>query len=442
MGCTHPSPDRAMDSALNIEVSCSRRIKYPPELVEELLDWLHGDRDTLLCCSFVSHLWYSMTRRRLFHTIKLRLDQDDERLTDFILFLGMHETIPTHIRTLHLDSSCSSTHRRIRPMISLDILARLLLHLPQLSELEMTRVMLQPSQSYDTLPVGAFQLDKLTLCLLNDIPAFSDHPDAIGWLQFLSLFSKIRRLNSYMNRLLPTMGDTHRKFLLQYDQRMDSFLHVQSLTIQGLVPAFVDRVISNALATDAGIRHLHVQTSCDFLSHLECIGPILSKCGQHIQSLRIDVRDSISPPKGELHMSAVMAQWDYLQLPKCIDLKILNIVLCISDGDCVTDMSLEACMHIITRTPPSLRRLRITLNALPVDPIYPQEKVCPIVLGSTRHPAFWGCMERIQATLPSLESVTFDMMRDSFRREALPEDARKSITDNLPSLHQRNILQT
>lgn len=143
-----------------------------------------------------------------------------------------------------------------------------------------------------------------TVYRLNDTPTFSAVPDAISWLQLLSLFSHIKYFKSFMNRLLPSAGSLSKKSPPEIDPRMLSFLQVDCLEMQGLVPAFVDKVITNALADNVQIRTLHLQTSCDFLDRLECVGPILSKSGPFIRSIRIDVRDTMCAPTSDFHLSA------------------------------------------------------------------------------------------------------------------------------------------
>lgn len=276
----------------------------PPELIQEILDWLCDEQNTLASCSLVSHTWHFISRPRLFRNITISLHCGDSRLTDFCLFLSQDATIPMYIRSLRLQCAVDEEFKRVRPTLSVDDVAPLLSALPRLSELEIAQVGLQPSDDYDALPIGSFQLDKLTLYRLNDTPTFSSVPDANSWLQLLSLFSHIKYFKSFMNRLLPSAGSMSRKSPPGIDPRMLSFLRVDCLEMQGLVPAFVDKVITNALADNVQIRSLHLQTSCDFLDRLECVGPILSKSGPHIRSIRIDVRDTMCAPASDFHLSA------------------------------------------------------------------------------------------------------------------------------------------
>ena len=284
--------------------STSLQKELPPELIQEILDWLCDNQNALASCSLVSHAWHTMTRSRLFRDITLSLRCTDSRLTNFQHFLKQDGTIPMYIRSLRLQCAVEDESKRYRPVLSVDEIATLLSILPHLSELEIAQVILQPSDDYDTLPIGTFQLDKLTLYRLNDSPTFSAVPDAISWLQLLSLFSHIKYFKSFMNRLLPSAGSMSRKSPLGIDPRMLSFLQVDCLEMQGLVPAFVDKVITNALADNVQIRSLYLQTSCDFLDRLECVGPILSKSGPHIRSIRIDVRDTMCAPASDFHLSA------------------------------------------------------------------------------------------------------------------------------------------
>lgn len=128
-----------------------------------------------------------------------------------------------------------------------------------------------------------------------------------------------------------------------------------------------------------------------------------------------------------------MARWGYLQLSKCDNLESIHLVVLLINGKCTTAMSLEACVQILTRTPKSLRRIRITVKYVPSD-AYDTAKIC-----STSKQFFWDHMERLPDAFPKLECVTFDAIQREGQPMALPEISQM-VKDNLPGLGSRGLL--
>ena len=129
-----------------------------------------------------------------------------------------------------------------------------------------------------------------------------------------------------------------------------------------------------------------------------------------------------------------MSRWGHLQLAKCDNLESLHLVCLLINGKCTTAMSLEACVQILTRTPKSLRSLRITVKHVPSD-VYDTAKIC-----STSKQFFWDHMEQLPGAFPKLENITFDAIQGEGQPLALPEIARM-VRENLPGLDERGLLQ-
>ncbi|KAK0443352.1 uncharacterized protein EV420DRAFT_1724165 [Desarmillaria tabescens] len=52
-------------------------LSIPPELIDEIIDYLWDDKDALIACSFVCRLFYLRTRAHLLHSIELKHTPDD-----------------------------------------------------------------------------------------------------------------------------------------------------------------------------------------------------------------------------------------------------------------------------------------------------------------------------------------------------------------------------
>ncbi|PBK84020.1 hypothetical protein ARMGADRAFT_1067519 [Armillaria gallica] len=57
----------------------------PPELIDEIIDYLWDNKDALFACSFVCRLFYIRTRVHLFHNIELKHTPDDEPSSQKVL---------------------------------------------------------------------------------------------------------------------------------------------------------------------------------------------------------------------------------------------------------------------------------------------------------------------------------------------------------------------
>ncbi|KAK0434420.1 hypothetical protein EV421DRAFT_1335392 [Armillaria borealis] len=57
----------------------------PPELIDEIIDYLWDDKDALVACSFVCQLFCTRTRVHLFHSIELQHPPDDGSSSQNIL---------------------------------------------------------------------------------------------------------------------------------------------------------------------------------------------------------------------------------------------------------------------------------------------------------------------------------------------------------------------
>ncbi|PBK61838.1 hypothetical protein ARMSODRAFT_622187 [Armillaria solidipes] len=57
----------------------------PPELIDEIIDYLWDNKDALVACSFVCRLFYLCTRIHLFHSIELQHTPNDEPSSQKIL---------------------------------------------------------------------------------------------------------------------------------------------------------------------------------------------------------------------------------------------------------------------------------------------------------------------------------------------------------------------
>ena len=97
------SPSRYRISPLP---TCDTRIRnvsdrFPLELIDRILDYLHSDRRTLSSCSQVCKVWLASSRYQLFRNATVRLSR--RVATQFIQLLDAPGSIAYYIRHLEID---------------------------------------------------------------------------------------------------------------------------------------------------------------------------------------------------------------------------------------------------------------------------------------------------------------------------------------------------
>ncbi|KAK0443372.1 uncharacterized protein EV420DRAFT_1768594 [Desarmillaria tabescens] len=69
------SPLRSTEDS--VHTTKHHSLSIPPELIDEIIDYLWDDKDALIACSFVCQLFYLRTRVHLLHSIELKHAPDD-----------------------------------------------------------------------------------------------------------------------------------------------------------------------------------------------------------------------------------------------------------------------------------------------------------------------------------------------------------------------------
>ncbi|KAK0436296.1 uncharacterized protein EV420DRAFT_1590875 [Desarmillaria tabescens] len=66
-----------MEDLVQASTTTRHSLSIPPELIDEIIDYLWDDKDALIACSFVCRLFYLRTRVHLLHSIELKHTPDD-----------------------------------------------------------------------------------------------------------------------------------------------------------------------------------------------------------------------------------------------------------------------------------------------------------------------------------------------------------------------------
>lgn len=167
----------------------------PPELVDEILDFLKHDRPALLRCSMVSHRWCYSSSRHLFHTLQLRetpVGFPDDPVEALFTFVTGNERIRPFVQELQL----INVDTFMEVSISIDCICALMCILPFIHTIYLGSVHLrtpryakQGSNNCYASSVAHFNLRHLSLSTSVCSSVHLSH--------FLALFSRVDHIQFY-----------------------------------------------------------------------------------------------------------------------------------------------------------------------------------------------------------------------------------------------------
>lgn len=110
----------------------SEQKHLPQELIDYIIGYLHGDRDTLLSCSRVSRSWLPSAQAHLFHSVTIGPGQE---LQQFISFITVSPYLCRHIVRISVDGRSPANPLSPTPIIPYE-----LSEMPQLQELNPVQI--------------------------------------------------------------------------------------------------------------------------------------------------------------------------------------------------------------------------------------------------------------------------------------------------------------
>ncbi|KAJ3476648.1 hypothetical protein NLI96_g11016 [Meripilus lineatus] len=128
----------------------SSRLQYPllpQELIDQILDYLFDDVDTLRSCSSVSPGWLDSARHHLFKkfTFVAKAGPNGASFAQFAVFLKDSSSVCKHVRTLHLHGgSLSTTPVGAADSLAIPDFAGIVSLLPSLREVKLSRMSIIP----------------------------------------------------------------------------------------------------------------------------------------------------------------------------------------------------------------------------------------------------------------------------------------------------------
>ena len=167
--------------------------RFPPELVDQTIDYLHEDKESLKACSLVSRQWLNTTRHHLFRsTVIVGTSRPGHGFAEFAQFLANRPNIAFFIQELRLQGEVNLSSGR--PQSCKHEMQDILGRMPRLHKFDIFGVRFGGcdgecrGRRFIPKPVS---LDQVTLVAGSDEDDFSDT------LDFLRLFGEIEHFYVY-----------------------------------------------------------------------------------------------------------------------------------------------------------------------------------------------------------------------------------------------------
>lgn len=175
--------------------------RFPPELSDAVIDFLHDDKKTLRECALVCKAWVATSRLHLFQEITLQV-KDGRFPEAFVKILRSAPALSSSIKVLHVRSAATHSRETLHPLSALSVLDHLLalhsliLHVPIIDASETSDV----CWSHSPLKLLQLHLSCSTLQLAKTLEFFSRVP--------VDEFCALERLRTEYHRVLP-VADVH-----------------------------------------------------------------------------------------------------------------------------------------------------------------------------------------------------------------------------------------
>lgn len=281
----------------------------PPEIFALIITDLAHDSATLKTCSLVCHAFRSLCQHYLYNLLCIRDSRRQFRQHPYPILRGQLQAFASFITTVASSVFCLNVHtlcllgneeqhplqpETAKSLISDTMLASLLVHLPNVRILELSRVSFTafaPGQHspYPSLPLGNLKLSMLTI---NHVDFGDQSPHAL--LSVLGLFSTIDILRiGYVEtpRAIPT-SDKLSRVLDNLQVRRFSMKERPSTTVPS--PSRTTPSVFKILFASSSVHSLQsIEIKCSLMDQVQELGRFLRKMGPQLRSVAVDVVDIV-----------------------------------------------------------------------------------------------------------------------------------------------------
>lgn len=271
---------------------------FPQELLDAIVNHLHGDKSTLRRCSLVSHAMLEASQYHLFRSLRVTEDHDSHNIAAFGTFL-QNDASPrfcAQVRSLLIRGDQGSYDFPLRALFDRALLTLILTKLELLSSLTICEVRLEDSPSP---PDRRFKLDTLSL---RSVGSSRDSPRAIS--SFLDTFSEIRVFQAmFVDSWYGTA--LRQRQVMPLEQLLGSLcLETQNLHLRGWMSV---NCILGILTRSSSVNTLRsIDVTCSDASEVASMGELIHAVGTNMAHVTIDLSVVFRDEQGALHHHAFL----------------------------------------------------------------------------------------------------------------------------------------
>ncbi|TCD64202.1 hypothetical protein EIP91_004436 [Steccherinum ochraceum] len=318
--------------------SCSSL--FPPELVDQTIDHLHGDKATLKACSLVSRQWLNSTRHHLFRSTVI-VGDSRHGFTGFLQFLATRPNIGLHIQELRLQGEVNLSSGR--PQICKHEMDDLFTRMPKLQKLDLFGVRFGGcdgrccGRPYCPKPRD---FDQVTVVGGSDTDDFADT------LDILRLFGDV--LHFYVYEItwrtsdMPNLGVFGRRL---QELGPPSQLQAHALAIgHSYTPC--SSLFCEIMRFTKSVNTLTaIGAECAGWDHIEATGELMRDIGPSLLHFHLDVALTLM---GDELPTDNQLRWRLLRLNTCPNLKSISVLLLLDDQPLIEESSEEERLYTCT----------------------------------------------------------------------------------------------
>lgn len=283
---------------------------FPQELINTTIDYLQHDKAALQKCSLVHPMWLDTARFHLFRSLRISNAPQNtmskrkeaampKNFQAFLAFISYEasEGFCTSVRTLFMIGDEKDQDRDTRTPVDTQMLASILMKLPQLRVLDLQRVRFQERGFLTShIPATRFRLDMLSL---NFVGSREDPLSSL--LGILGLFSQLGMLRvSYIDGLRESADVVSLRN--PSIAALASHLKVVRASLkgwQGAIQFPTVQVFLDLMRKSETVHTLQwLEVKCNIMREVDALGKFLEEAGTNLQHLAVDISELFRSQNG------------------------------------------------------------------------------------------------------------------------------------------------
>jgi hypothetical protein len=284
---------------------------FPQELIDTTIDYLQHDKTALQKCCLVHPMWLDTARFHLFRALRVSnaphnaLSKRKEgampkNFQAFLAFISYEASdgFCASVRTLFMIGDEKDQDRDTRTPVDTQMLASILMRLPQLRVLDLQRVRFQERGFLTShIPTTRFRLDMLSL---NFVGSREDPLSSL--LSILGLFQELGMLRaSYVDGLRESADVVALRN--PSIAALAAHLRVLRASLKGWPGTSqfpTVQIFLNLMRKSETVNNLQwLEVKCNIMREVDALGAFLREVGDNLMHLAVDISELFRSQQGE-----------------------------------------------------------------------------------------------------------------------------------------------